>query len=78
MNHLTEREVRTRKPHRCEWCGQVIPKGTRCHYRSYIWDGELQWGWSHFECWDAQQESDHEILAAGWMPGDFERGEPAL
>lgn len=68
-------EVKPRKRHQCEWCGEAIEKGERCISRSYIFDGEIQSEWQHVECYAACSE----VLSSStgpidWMPGEFKRG----
>lgn len=60
-----------RKDHRCEWCGQSIPKGeTFFHYKG-IFEGEWQNWRMHNECFeDYQINSD---VNEGFSPFDNER-----
>ena len=91
---LEEKEVRTRKPHNCEWCGEFIQRNTLVYYRSYIFEENPPisgWerfhalkmrppisGWMHLECKEAMDETPNHILEQGWMPGAFNRGESEL
>lgn len=76
---LEEKEVRTRKPHNCEWCGEFIQRNTLVYYRSYIFEENPPLsGWMHFECKEAMDATPNHILEQGWMPGDFNRGESEL
>lgn len=43
----------TRKPHRCYWCWEQIPKGSPAIYYSGVWDGDLCTGHYHPECNEA-------------------------
>jgi hypothetical protein len=73
---LTPRKkVTTRKPHVCEWCGELIPAGTKeIWYRAFVYQDGPQSGWMHPECETACANCDPADLADGWEPGDFPRG----
>ncbi|MCC7374284.1 MAG: hypothetical protein IT581_06495 [Verrucomicrobiales bacterium] len=66
---------RTRKPHRCDWCGEWIPE----HHQMVRASGRHEDFWTaklHPECWRAEQvfwltKAD---LDDGWAPGDAARG----
>jgi hypothetical protein len=73
-HEFNNRQLVTRKPHRCEWCDEVLPVGSTVHYRCYVIDGEFRTGWMHLECWDAMGSMDYRDLEEGWQPGDFKRG----
>ena len=40
-----------RKDYPCIWCGEVIPKGEKHHQQVGRYDGEIQDGRYHNECW---------------------------
>lgn len=65
---------KTRKDHNCEWCNELIPKGLKCFYRSYMWEGEFNHGYMHLECYESMSATHSEDLMNGWTPGDFLRG----
>lgn len=68
--------ITTRKAHRCAWCNEVIPTATSGVWsRSYIFQDGPQTDWMHPECWSAMGEVDASVLADGWAPGDFARGD---
>ncbi len=50
MTLLQDKDVRTRKLHSCEWCGEAIPAGSCVNFRAYIFEGALNSGWQHLEC----------------------------
>ena len=78
MGYISLREphqVTTRKPHRCGWCDELIPRGTAGIWaQSYIFEDGPQSDWMHPECFNAMGDLDREDLSDGWMPGDFLRG----
>ena len=50
---VSESRPTARKPHRCENCGHMIPRGTK-YVRQFCKDGGDVWGWiSHEDCMDA-------------------------
>ena len=63
-----------RKPHRCEWCGEVIAVGEK-HAR-YVgkWEGDFQNWRMHSDCLEYADEND--ALQDGFAPYEHER--PAL
>ena len=71
---LQDKDVITMKPHRCEWCGEAIPPGSRVRYRTYIFEDVLCSGWLHPECNAAM----HLYLGYddddGFDVGSFKRG----
>lgn len=70
---IQNKEVKTRKPHHCEWCAAFIPEGSYVRYRVFKFNGDFNYGWSHDDCYRAMCEVEHEY-PDGWTPGDFERG----
>ena len=63
------------KDHRCEWCGQSIPKGETFVHFVGKWDGEFQDWRMHQECYEDSSMNDE--LADGFMPYEHERpGKP--
>ncbi len=47
---LCETKPTARKDHRCIWCGQAIPKGSKYVHESSVFDGEFQNHHWHPEC----------------------------
>lgn len=42
---------KTRKPHRCAWCGELIPAGSQAvSFASHGWDWDFSSGHMHPEC----------------------------
>jgi hypothetical protein len=70
---LTSKDVKCRKEHRCEWCGEVIINGSAAHYRSGRHDGRFISEYYHPECWAALLKSDLGYDDE-FMPMDQERG----
>ena len=59
---------RTKKPHRCDWCGELIEAGFPAHYRAYRYNGEFLQSYQHLECYTAMMQSTE----------DFEDGDMKL
>lgn len=60
---LSETNPVARRPHRCIWCGQAIPKGERHQHIILKYFGDLQNQRWHFECAkkaDQMRREDHE------------------
>jgi len=70
---LQNREITTRKTRSCEWCGEVIEKGSRCQYRVYVFDG-FTVGHQHPECYIAMLNIPYWVVDQGWTIGQFARG----
>lgn len=62
-----------RKDHRCEWCGETIPKGEKHVRFCGKWEGEWQNWRMHHECHDYADDND--ALVEGFTPWDNERPE---
>jgi hypothetical protein len=63
------------KDHRCEWCGEPIPKGERHYQYTGIWQGEWQYWRMHEECREQSQLDD--AYDEGFSPFENERPRPA-
>lgn len=64
-----------RKDYWCEWCNELIPKGTKHVSRVYIFEDDFNSGRMHDECFEASGKADHEDICDGWNQGDFKRGQ---
>jgi len=53
--HHSIQVKRTRRTHRCDWCGERIEKGTTAMVTSGVFEGDFYWGCYHPEC-DAAAE----------------------
>jgi len=72
---LTNKIVKCRKPHKCEWCGETIDKNENAQYRSGVLEGEMYHGHQHIECYSAMMDSDYDDFDDGaFMPMEQERG----
>lgn len=60
-----------RKDYRCEWCGQIIPKGEKHLHFAGIWEGDWQNWRMHSECHEGMQLEDP--YNDGWTPAEHER-----
>lgn len=65
---------RTRKVHRCGWCGRKIEQGARAHYSCGKFDGDFWSQHMHPECYHATRSMSYDDLAEGWYPGEHARG----
>jgi hypothetical protein len=61
------------KPHKCEWCGEPIPKGETHIQFAGIWEGAWHNWRMHNECFDAADRSEE--LQDGFT--SFENERPA-
>jgi hypothetical protein len=59
------------KDHRCEWCGEPIPKGARHAHFVGKWEGDFQNWRMHSECYADASEGFE--LAEGFTPYEHER-----
>ena len=73
MNQDTEIK-KTRKPHRCFWCGEAIEVGYPAWKSAWTWEREFLTGYWHPECWDALGRSDRESLEYGYEECSQKRG----
>lgn len=60
-----------RKDHRCEWCGETIPKAEKHAHFVGKWDGEFQNWRMHNECYT--ESNDNHELEDGFTPYEHER-----
>lgn len=71
--YLKDIEIKkTRKPHRCGWCGHLITVGEVARNRVYVFDGEFQSEYDHPECYEALCDSNFDDN--GFEFGAQERG----
>lgn len=65
------REPVAAKDHRCEWCGETIPKGEKHNQFTGRWEDEWQNWRMHSECYDSSTSSDE--ISEGFSPFENER-----
>jgi len=65
---------KSRKKHRCDWCGEVINKGEKAQYMAGVYGGDFFCGYQHPECDRAMKNSDFEC-GDGFYRGEQVRGE---
>lgn len=78
VTEFKAKTVKCRKPHRCEWCPELVEIGEPAHYRAGVYHGDFYHGWCHMVCWMAQQISTNSAGFRGmetWEPGSWEKGE---
>jgi hypothetical protein len=74
MSFYSEKWIKkTRKPHRCIWCDEMIPAGSTTCYSSGTWHGDFYANHLHPECAAAR---DANLAENGeWESGgDYARG----
>jgi len=72
---LQEKTVITRKPHKCEWCGEGIGVREKAIYVVNIFDGEFGAYYLHPECDAAMDRCDGNTMRdEGFEPYDQTRG----
>jgi len=65
---------RGRKEHRCEWCGETIPKGDLFYHFVGMWEGEFQNWRMHEECHEAYSMLPGIDIQDGFTPYSYKRG----
>lgn len=65
------RHPKAAKNHRCEWCGEPIPKGEVHFQFTGVWEGDWQNWRMHDECNDSASMNDE--LCEGFSPYENER-----
>lgn len=78
-DHVFEsRIVQCKKPHVCNWCGELIDRRCRSHFQNEILDGEWHKTWMHVECNAAFAELCSELRCYSepleYYPGQYKRG----
>ncbi len=71
---FVNKEVKTRKEHKCIWCYEKIAKGDTVQYREYRFDDAFQKDRLHPECYKAMNDMDSYDLMDGFEEGGFKRG----
>lgn len=73
---LHSKKVRTRKMHRCEWCGEMIAEGDVADYRAYKYEGDFNTDYMHEECTSGMRHSmlNKDLRDFGFEPGAQFRG----
>ncbi len=57
---LSKRIVeKTQRPHRCSWCGDLVPIGGNGIRRTYKFDGDFVCDFMHMECHRAMIAMPH-------------------
>jgi hypothetical protein len=72
--YVDERTVKTRKTHRCDWCGEIIPAGSTVLVIKCVADGKLYNNYFHPECEKCLKElrTDEEYYPQGHILGSDE------
>ncbi len=71
---ISSKNVKVRKEHQCEWCGEPINKGDEAHYRAYRFEGDFNSSYSHPECRDAMNDVPIWDENDSFTLGQFKRG----
>jgi hypothetical protein len=75
MSQTTEtRQVKARKRHRCDWCGQHIEVGEIHPVYTAFFEGTATRIRMHAECRKAMDAVTAKEGWIEWMPGDYTRG----
>lgn len=69
---LTNKIVKCRKEHACDWCGEPIRIGEQARYRTGIFEDHFYSGHQHFECYNGMIRSD--FYDDGYEPMEQLRG----
>lgn len=70
---LSETSPVARKDHRCIWCGENIPKGSKYVAERSVFDGEMQNHHWHVECIADCRRSNDEEYEDEFTPFENER-----
>ena len=71
---LTNKTVKCRKDHQCEWCGEIINAGDTARYRTGRFEDNFFSGYQHPECYTAMGLSDFDEWDGGFTPMSQMRG----
>jgi hypothetical protein len=77
MNELRCKDVQTRKPHRCIWCGGRIASGEKATNFVYLMGGDFHADYYHPECFGAVARSEIGDQEIGFVPYSGMRGQAA-
>lgn len=69
---FTDKTVKTRKAHHCNWCGELIKAGESVPFIKGIFEGNMFSAWMHEECQHACNRSD--VSEEGYVPFENQRG----
>lgn len=75
---ISDKEVVTRKLHRCVWCNEVIDKGATARARVHDIGGDLRSDHMHIECYDASGEVAKTEGCFEFSEGEYVRGSTEL
>lgn len=70
--------ITARKPHRCTWCGEVIPAGTRYQRQHAAYEGSAYSAAWHEECQVAWEQEYRIYREVEFTPEENERLFPGL
>lgn len=62
---LKDKIVVCKKPHECNWCGEIIGINEKANNWACIFEGDFNHGYMHLECRDALRRSDNEEYCIG-------------
>jgi hypothetical protein len=83
FEHIDQTLVKkAQRPHRCEWCGERIQKGSSYTKRVYKFEGDFNHACQHNECframcsnqWESNEGFDFGMFARGRT--DDDRSQP--
>ena len=71
MSFWNSKQIKkSRKDHKCEFCGRKIPKGSSCKYEAGVYEGDFQSYYLCNRCVEAFSEWDID-LSDGFSCGEF-------
>lgn len=73
---VSQRRVQSIKPHKCDWCGMIIPKGTRYVREKSTYDGYWQDSAWHEAC--RKHSYEHFRYAEEFEPLEMDNPFPCL
>jgi len=68
-----QKEVKIKKPHVCETCGRMIPKGAKAYHTGGMFEGDWQNWYMCGSCYDNNVAGDEYVCCDDFMEWVFEQ-----